>query len=148
MSALAGGPSTDVVVGVDGSEHARRALEWAATEARIRGARLVAVHAWSVPATAYSTLADPFDDGPALERLAVDILRAATNGVARTDVVLEERVRQGPAARVLLHEAAEAALLVVGSRGYGGFTGLLLGSVGQQVVHHTRCPVVVVPHDR
>lgn len=139
-----------IVVGLDSSEHARGALEWAAAEAHIRGARLVAVHAWYVPATAYATFTVPLLDRDALQRAAEDTLRAATDAVAADDMVveIEHRVIEGPAAQVLLHEAAGAALLVVGSRGHGGFTGLLLGSVSQQIVHHARCPVVVIPHDR
>ena len=139
-----------IVVGVDGSDHAQRALQWAATEARLRGTALVAVHAWHIPATAYSTFTVPLVDSDALQRAAEDTLRAATEAVAarETGVVLERRVVEGPAAQALLTEADDAALLVVGSRGHGGFAGLLLGSVSQQVVHHARCPVVIVPHDR
>jgi nucleotide-binding universal stress UspA family protein len=57
-------------------------------------------------------------------------------------------VREGSASHVLLEEAADADLLVVGSRGLGGFRGLLLGSVGQQCAHHAPCPLVIVPHRR
>lgn len=140
----------EIVVGVDGSDHARRALAWAATEARLRGARLVAVHAWHVPATTYSTYTVPLIEPETLHRAAEETLTAATaaEDTDRMGITLEQRVVEGPAAQVLLHEAEDAGLLVVGSRGLGGFTGLLLGSVSQQVVHHARCPVVIVPHDR
>ena len=138
-----------IVVGMDDSDHAARALRWAATEATLRDATLVAVHAWSIPATTYSTFTMPLVDSDAMQRAAEETLHAATALAARdTGVVVEERVVEGPAAQALLHEADDAALLVVGSRGHGGFAGLLLGSVSQQLVHHARCPVVVVPHDR
>lgn len=138
-----------IVVGVDGSDHAARALRWAVTEATVRDATLVAVHAWSIPATAYSTFTMPLVDSDTMQRAAEETLRAATALAARDKgVVVEERVVEGPAAQALLQEADDAALLVVGSRGHGGFAGLLLGSVSQQLVHHARCPVVVVPHDR
>lgn len=140
----------EIIVGVDGSEHARRALEWAATEARLRGAKVVAVHAWHIPATAYSTYTMPLIEPESLRSAAEATLAAAAAAVDAdaTGTVLEQRVVEGAAAQVLLREADHASLLVVGSRGHGGFAGLLLGSVSQQVVHHARCPVVIVPHDR
>jgi len=139
-----------IVVGVDASDHARRALDWAAAEASLRSATLVVVHAWHVPVTAYPTFTMPLIDSDALQHVAEDTLRSVTEAFAAREsgVVLEQRVVEGPAAQALLHEAEDAAMLVVGSRGHGGFAGLLLGSVSQQVVHHARCPVVIVPHDR
>jgi nucleotide-binding universal stress UspA family protein len=77
-----------------------------------------------------------------LERALAD----AGDRTAGVDV--EPVVREGAPARVLLEEADDADLLVVGSRGLGGFRGLLLGSVSQQCSHHAPCPVVVVPHER
>ena len=140
----------EIVVGVDGSDHARRALEWAAGEARLRGAKLVTVHAWHMPTAAFSTYTASLIDPETFKRAAEETLAAATAAIEGTadGIVVERRVAEGPAAHVLLGQAERAKLLVVGSRGHGGFAGLLLGSVSQQVVHHARCPVVVVPHDR
>jgi nucleotide-binding universal stress UspA family protein len=141
-----------IVVGVDGSESARAALRFALEEARLRGAAVRAVAAWHVPVAAYG---DAFvSPNPellsALEpRARSELERAlADAGDQAAGVEVEQVVREGPAARVLLEEADKADLLVVGSRGLGGFRGLLLGSVSQQCSHHAPCPVVIVPHER
>ncbi|MEW6470874.1 MAG: universal stress protein [Actinomycetota bacterium] len=135
-----------IVVGVDGSPEAAAALRWALGEARLRHATLEAVHAWlfpvvgDVPGAAVDSLAR------ALERAADGLLNQVVDDVAGTDpgVKLERRVVEGAAAAVLIDAAAGADLLVVGSRGRGGFAGLLLGSVAQQCLHHAPCPVVLV----
>jgi nucleotide-binding universal stress UspA family protein len=135
-----------IVVGVDGSEASREALRWAVDHARLRGARVRVVHAWwaypmggahDLPGHAAGSLG-----GDA--RAAVDAFVTETFG-GGLDVDLEIATVQGQQASAALIDAAkEADLLVVGSRGAGGFSSLLLGSVGQQVVHHASCPVVVV----
>lgn len=141
-----------IVVGVDGSESSRAALRFALAEARLRGAPVRAVAAWHVPVAVYEgAYATP--DTSLLEELqgeTADALRRAVEdaGDAARDVDVETVVREGQPATVLLGEAADADLLVVGSRGLGGFRGLLLGSVGQQCAHHAPCPVVIVPHER
>jgi nucleotide-binding universal stress UspA family protein len=140
-----------IVVGVDGSQGAGAALEWALAEARLRGDTVEAVHAWHAPP---QMLPGPYA-GPAAagdesidhtreqaERLLEHQLRAVDTG----GVEVESIAPMGPAASSLLDIAKGADLLVVGTRGRGGFTGLLLGSVSQQVSHHAPCPVVVVPH--
>lgn len=139
-----------VVVGFDGSDAARAALEFGLEEARLRGCRLRVVCAWHYPLAGY--MGGGFEPpGPRLEpgemqRAAEAELDAAleTLGPGREAVAVERRVREGAAAAVLLEEASDAALLVVGSRGHGGFAGLLLGSVSQQCVAHAPCPVAVV----
>ena len=146
-----------VVVGVDGSPAAVRALEWAVAEAGLRNASLHVVHAWMVP------LIDAIPDawaigaptiGPTDEEVgehlaavarkvidgALDQARALEPELAIVGELTEMR-----AAPALLAAAADAELLVVGSRGRGGFKGLLLGSVSAQCVHHAPCPVVVIP---
>ena len=131
-----------VVVGVDGSDGARRALHWAAAHARATGARLRAVRAWSYldqPVEGF----DPSWGEESARRdldLAVDALGDDLAGVE-----VERLVVCDLPARALLDAAKDASLLVVGSRGLGGFQGLLLGSVSSQLVHHAGCPVVVVP---
>jgi len=133
-----------IVVGVDGSDHSRRALAWAIGEARARQAALVAVHAWHLPAAAAS-YAGPLVDPKLLEEEAAKALADALASADAHGVEVEQRVVRGGPAAALLDAAADADLLVVGSRGHGGFAGLLLGSVSQQVCHHAACPVVVVP---
>jgi nucleotide-binding universal stress UspA family protein len=144
--------SNTIVVGVDGSEAAAAALDFAVAEAVLRGARLRIVCVWEVPITA-------FGDGmiPAVTPEAFDTYRAQAErlvddavGRIRTThpaVVCKGAAVEGLPAGVLIDESRNAGLLVVGSRGRGGFKSLLLGSVSQQVVQHAACPVVVVrPH--
>jgi len=141
-----------IVVGVDGSVAAQRALRWALEEAKLRHVEVDVVNAyryemyWSEAfgMTALAPEADLANDSEALVREAVE--RAAD--VAKDHVVVRARSVEGPAANVLLDASASADLLVVGSRGRGGFAGLLLGSVSQQCANHARCPVVIVPHGR
>jgi nucleotide-binding universal stress UspA family protein len=144
-----------VVVGVDGSAGAKVALRWALGEARLRNSPLRAVHAlpfgdsveaypyWGGWISSYTSLGVDLND---LYRAAEDLLERAIVDVATEaeGVEIERQVIQGPAADVLVQAASPRDLLVVGSRGHGGFTGLLLGSVSQQCVHHAQCPVVVV----
>jgi nucleotide-binding universal stress UspA family protein len=141
--------SNTLVVGIDGSAGSVRALEFALEEARARKADLKAVAAWRVPATAYDTGWMPVSvDAADFEQIAQNALdRAlADANVAASGVSVTPLVREGQAADVLVAEARAADLLVVGSRGLGGFKGLLLGSVGQQCAQHAPCPVVIVPH--
>jgi nucleotide-binding universal stress UspA family protein len=137
-----------IVVGVDGSAGAGAAVEFAATEAVLRGARLRVVAVWEVPATAYG-------DGLALvDSNTFDALREHAQKVADDAVETVGRMHpsveclavtlEGQPAEALLEASADADLIVVGSRGLGGFKRLMLGSVSDQVVHHSACPVVVV----
>lgn len=141
-----------IVVGIDGSQGARRALEWAITEATLRDAHLVVIHAWLEPAavavgsviTAGGVEPEVFED--TAWRILTDLVAEVdTSGLPQG---MESHVVAGGAARALLDAAQDADLIVVGSRGLGGFTGLLLGSVSQQVAHHATCPVAIVPSHR
>jgi nucleotide-binding universal stress UspA family protein len=146
-----------VVVGVDGSDGAKEALRWALAEARLREAPLRIVHAWTyaymgAPTGGYGYLGG-FDSSSAIGIENNDLQSAAEELVDHligevvgdvNDVEIERQVIQGSAAEVLVGAVAASDLLVVGSRGHGGFAGLLLGSVSQQCVHHAPCPVVVV----
>ena len=132
-----------IVVGVDGSDASREALRWAVAEARLRSARLRVVHAWW--AYPMGGAADP----PITERVGGDAQSAVEAFVTETvrgeDVDVEVVAVQGRQASAALSDAAKGAdLLVVGSRGAGGFTGLLLGSVSQQCTYHAPSPVVIV----
>ena len=142
-----------IVVGLDGSEGCVDALRFAIEEARAHGFGIRAVSAWHVPVMAYGAA-----DGTAAfvqvpveasdyEKLTAEALNRVLEQVDATAAGVEVTrvVREGHAAEVLLDEAKTADMLVVGSRGRGGFTGLLLGSVGHHVAHHARCPVVIVP---
>jgi nucleotide-binding universal stress UspA family protein len=136
-----------IVVGVDGSEWSHDALRWAVDEARRRQAAVQAVFAWTFP-YAVPVVGHP-SDPEWLQREAEKHLEALLRqelGEA-LDVEVTSRVKEGPAARVLLDAARRASLLVVGSRGRGGFAGLVLGSVSQHCAQHARCPVVVVRRD-
>jgi nucleotide-binding universal stress UspA family protein len=139
-----------IVVGVDGSAGAKAALRWALAEARLRGTVLRVVHAWTFPyaATRYSIL-PLIDEGfnEELKKTAVSLIEEmlAEVGSEADEVEVERVTVEGAAPRVLLEQAEDAELLVVGSRGLGGFRGLLLGSVSQQCAHHAQCPVVIVP---
>ncbi|HTO25585.1 MAG TPA: universal stress protein [Gaiellaceae bacterium] len=139
-----------IVVGVDGSPGSKRALEWAAAEARVRQLPLTLVHAWYPPFSAYGGIGWAGADAQAissLEELANDRLAAIRDeaSAALEGLEVETVVVEGLAARTLLDAAADADLLVVGTRGHGGFVGLLLGSVSQECAHHSRCPIVIVP---
>ena len=140
-------PRQTIVVAVDGSASSAQALRWAARQAAVTGGELHAVTAWRLPD--YSGWAAVVDDVDwaengrmVLEQTIKETLEPAE--AART----ERHVIEGHPAEVLLHQAADADLLVVGSRGHGGFAGMLLGSVSQHVIAHAPCPVVVVHGDR
>ncbi len=141
-----------IIVGVDGSGHSQRALEWAAREAGTRQTSLTvltvrqAIAGWTGAPVVY-----PLTGGPTLEDARELVQR-------ETDKALEAIVGQRPAevtvrvidgfpADELLRAAEDAEMLVVGSRGVGGFARLLMGSVSSQVTHHAKCPVVVIPAD-
>jgi nucleotide-binding universal stress UspA family protein len=142
-------PTETIVVGVDGSEGGAAALEFAAGEAAFREARLRILSAWQIPAAVYGAeFAPPPDPGTldsfrvAAEQVADDAFSAAKK--LQPSLEGEALAVQGQAADVLLAQASDATLIVVGRRGLGGFRSLLLGSVSQQVVQHASCPVVVV----
>ncbi|HEY1974885.1 MAG TPA: universal stress protein [Pseudonocardia sp.] len=131
-----------IVVGVDGSESSRHALRWAARQAGLTGVELHAVQAWDVP-SAYGYV----------PTITVDWEREAGAELARTiketlahpgALSVHAEVIRGHATEVLMAEAEGAELLVVGSRGRGEFSGMVLGSVSQFLVTHARCPVVVM----
>ncbi len=137
---------TLILVGVDGSEHADRALEFAAEEAALREARLLVVCAWELPTLVAPLIAYPPESSEAFRNDAESIARAAVAKVAdlHPSVRCEGRAMQGHPAEILLAEGEGADMIVVGHRGRGGFASLVLGSVVQHVVHHARCPVVIV----
>jgi nucleotide-binding universal stress UspA family protein len=133
-----------IVVGVDGSETSHQALQWAVDEARLRHATLEAVHAWSLPASAMPFVHDMLG----FEQAARDVLDRALESIDVSDLdpPIDGQLVHGGPAPVLLDAAENADLVVVGSRGLGGFKELMLGSVSHRLATHGRCPVVVIPH--
>ena len=138
-----------IVVGVDGSDPSRQALRWAQRLAAGAGARIEAVIAWQYPvATGWGAAAVPLDYD--LEKEMEKVLTDTVDTVFGTDwpADLKLTVTEGHPASVLLERCAGALMLVVGSRGHGGFLGLLLGSVSAHVAEHAHCPVLVVHGDQ
>jgi nucleotide-binding universal stress UspA family protein len=135
-----------IVVGVDGSESSLDALQWAAGQAELIGGSLDVIMTWELP-TSYGWVA-PYPEGfdpEADTRLILD----ATVAALRTEhpgLDIRTEVIEGHPAPVLIEAARGAQLLVVGSRGHGAFSGMLLGSVSEHCVSNSPCPVVVVRH--
>lgn len=138
-----------IVVGVDSSEDSRRALAWAIEEARLRDATLELVHAFPTPDLTALPMVVTLPSDEELRAAATSILDEVLEDVGGADgLSITRTVRAGGAASVLTQAAEGADLLVVGARGLGGFRGLLMGSVSQQSVTHSPCPVVVVTPER
>lgn len=142
--------SSRIVVGVDGSPHSTAALQWALRQAVLTGAPIEALACWHRPTLATSFVPDTYfelDLGEPTGQAAQVLVEQARDATAGAhDVAVTVRVVEGSPARVLLATAADAALLVVGSRGHGEVSGMLLGSVGLHCATHAACPVVIV-HD-
>ncbi|MFE7506250.1 universal stress protein [Promicromonospora sp. NPDC057488] len=142
-------PDAPVVVGVDGSPTSRSAIEFAFAAAAARRVPLVAVHAWSdlpVP-NGWEMELGPW---PEIEQEQAELLEANLADVQARypDVEVKQALVRDAPTRALLEEAASAQLVVAGSRGRGGFRGLLLGSTSQALIYHSPCPVAVVPPPR
>lgn len=137
-----------VVVGVDGSAESVHALRWAATYAAATGATVTAVLSWHFPAAA-----GPAPVGVAPREIS-DEVRASMQEVldkavaevfgSQVPATVQTKVAYGHPANTLIEESEHADLLVVGNRGHGKFTGMLVGSVSIHCVSHALCPVVVV----
>jgi nucleotide-binding universal stress UspA family protein len=133
-----------IVVGIDGSPTAQRALRWALDLARQDHAEVEVVHAWQ-PAVIGGPLTPVLVDAKVWNDAAERTLDQTIAAEDTTGVHLARTLSCGSAAAALIDAAHDADLVVVGSRGRGGFTGMLLGSVSHQVAHHAPCPLVVVP---
>ena len=134
-----------IVVGVDGSEASATALRWALEEAVLRDATVDVVHAWQYPYVGEASFAISEEEFETEARAMLD-RSVEQAGPLPAGVVVNPVLEHGPAAGALIGTSHGADLLVLGSRGRGGFVGLLLGSVSQQCAHHAPCPVVIVPH--
>jgi nucleotide-binding universal stress UspA family protein len=138
-----------IVVGVDGSDSSRAALRWAHDEAAHHGASLTVVTAWHLPPLPMtppfgSLTEEGYGDQP--RKNALGVLEDLVAGLEAKEPAVDVRtsIAEGSPAKVLIERSSECDLMVVGSRGLEGFTGMLLGSVSQHVVAHAQCPVVVV----
>lgn len=141
-----------IVVGVEGSGGAKAALRWAIQEARFRNAVVEVVTAYSttyVPASPdfnYVPL-DTSDLAQEVKRMQDTVVDEVLDELEACEVEIRRTVARGRAPDTLIRVAEGADMLVVGSRGRGGFRGMLLGSVSQQIAHHGDCPVVIVRPD-
>lgn len=134
-------PEDFLVVGVDGSPSSVLALRWAARLVPTIGTTIRAVAAWQVPYTYYDFPLAGWNPESVAETVLAESLAKAFDGQLPCHV--STITRQGPPAWVLLNESQGAQMLVVGSRGHGGFTALLLGSVSSAVAEHAKCPVLI-----
>jgi len=137
-----------IVVGVDGSEPSRAALAWAVRQAELTGATIDAIIAWHYPvmASGYGWAPVAPDQETDFEGIAAKVIAQEIAEVVdpASDVTVSTSVREGTASEVLLESADGASMLVVGSRGHGGFAGAVLGSVSLHCAHHSPCPLVII----
>jgi nucleotide-binding universal stress UspA family protein len=138
-----------IVVGVDGSQHAGEALRAAIRQAELTDSLVHAVLAWEWPSIFSVPEPLPGQEGLSFEEQAERRLDAAVENVlgSAPQPRLRKRVVQGSPTQVLLDAAQDAVLLVVGSRGYGGFKGIMLGSVSQHLAQYAPCSVLIVRSD-
>jgi nucleotide-binding universal stress UspA family protein len=140
----AGGP---VVAGVDGSPTSDAVLQIAFDQASVRGADLVAVHTWTEFSSdsEYAYAHQFIVDWDAIDTREQELLAERMAGWQERypDVAVRRVVSRDRPVRCLLEQAADARLLVIGSRGRGGFTGMLLGSTSQALIYHAPCPLIV-----
>jgi nucleotide-binding universal stress UspA family protein len=136
-----------IVVGVDGSAGSRKALTWAAAEAADHGADLVVLNVWEhtlLPPAGSVSVSERYVPDPS-QRTADELLQVIKEELGeQPSVLVQPRVKQGRPAKVLIEESTNADMLVVGTRGHGGFAGLMLGSVSQHVAAYAQCQVTVV----
>ena len=142
-----------IVVGVDGSDSSRAALEWALAEAKLRGSTLRAVHAWMIPALGTGEAPWAMMPPDSYVDFSADEIEKATHEALDRELAevgsdpglaVERFVSEGPAADVIVDASVDAELVVMGTRGRGAIKTLLLGSTSQHVIQHATCPVVVV----
>jgi len=139
-----------IIVGVDGSDSSRAALRWAYDEAAHHGSALTVAVVWQAPLVPmlppYGSL-PPEGYGQQPKENALALLEQLTAGLGGEGTAVPDvrtSIEEGNPAKTLIERSREADLLVVGYRGQGGFAGMLLGSVSQNLVAHAHCPVVVV----
>jgi nucleotide-binding universal stress UspA family protein len=136
-----------VVVGVDGSKASAAAIEFAFDQAEALHAQVIALHAWTTPFLTYADGASMlgFDADKVTTEMRLLVAESVAGPAAEhPDVSVTTELVSGSPAQALIRRSESADLVVVGSRGRGGFTGLLLGSVSQNVLHHSQCPIAIV----
>ena len=130
-----------IVVGVDGSDHGNAALHWAVDEAKAHTAEIIAVFAWQMPLIGIPGAFDREE----LEKLCINFLEETVAAVVPAPPVpITKLVAHGDVSASLIEAAKSTDMLVLGSRGRGGFAGLKLGSVSSECVQHAACPVVII----
>ena len=130
-----------IVVGVDGSDHGNAALRWAVDEAKAHAAEIIAVFAWQMPLIGIPGAFDREE----MEKLCMNFLEDTVAAVVPApQVPITKLVAHGDVSASLIEAAKNADMLVLGSRGRGGFAGLKLGSVSSECVQHAECPVVII----
>lgn len=130
-----------IVVGVDGSDHGNAALHWAVQEACVHDATLVAVFAWQMP---FLDIPGAFEHEE-IEQVSKDFLvQTVADQIPDCPLKVETLVARGDVSEVLIEASKNADLLVLGSRGRGGFAGLKLGSVSSECTAHAACPVAII----
>jgi nucleotide-binding universal stress UspA family protein len=134
-----------IVVGIDGSDNSVAALRWAVAEAKVHGATVDAVYSWEFPPVMDPMGVSLLPSADEMNGSAQQLLDGVLRKVDLSGVGVTPHVLRGTPASALISAAKQADLLVIGRRGHGGFMGLLLGSVAQQVVHHAPCAITVVP---
>ena len=139
---MAASESFRIVVGVDGSDQSRAAMDWAIGESRLRNGEVQVLTAWSFPYV--SDAMGTAWDYEIFQKDAQAILEAELERVKDRGVPVTGKIVEGNPASALIDASRYADLVVVGSRGHGGFTGMLLGSVSHQTIHHAHCPVLVI----
>ncbi|MGO4230926.1 universal stress protein [Arthrobacter sp. YAF34] len=130
-----------IVVGVDGSAQSREALDWAVEEARLRKGQVLALTGWNFPHVSNAMM--PVWDYEGFQADAQSVLDHELARAGEPGVEITGHIVQGNPASLLVEASRDADVVAVGSRGYGGFTGLMPGSVSAQTVHHAHCPVLV-----
>jgi nucleotide-binding universal stress UspA family protein len=140
-----------IVVGIDGSHHAQRALEWAVREAAVRRASLTVITVYNSVVTFWGGAVELPPDQTVADKALADAREAVDKALApsvsgdeQPASVTVEAI-DGRPADVLIRASKHADLVVVGSRGTGGFARLLLGSVGTEVAYHAHCPAAIIP---
>lgn len=149
MNGISADTDAHIVVGIDDSPGARRALKWAAREARLHDARLDVIHVWAIPAQwaqgyGVEWTMDLGELGGDAQSMAEELVAGMLDERERPERINIAAI-EGNASSILLEASKSAEMLVVGTRGRGGFARLLLGSVSTAIVHHAVCPVVIIP---
>ncbi|MGP5227041.1 universal stress protein [Arthrobacter rhombi] len=134
-----------VVVGIDGSNDSKAALQWAVEYGKRFDLPVYAVAVWELP-LAFGNMATYPETGAQVEERTSKVLNEAVQEAVGADSGVLQRTERGHPAKTLVEISESAKLLVLGTRGRGAFRGMLLGSVSQHCASHSKCPFVVIRH--